>query len=171
MPRREPLSIEEREYIYHRKLQGVPLATIAEQLGCSYYTARKWWRRGKQKGEQGLRQTRRGRPKRGALRTYPEALRGQIKQLKCGHPRWGPDRILAELREDPQWREVRLPCRSQVAVYLKEVCPEHVQRQQRRRFSPSGSRESLSGARSMGAGFQGSVAGGWDGRQYVGHRR
>ena len=170
MPKREPLSIEERTYIYHQKLQGVPLAAIAEQLGCSYYTARKWWRRGKAEGEQGLRQSRRGRPQRGALSTYPEALRDQIKALKCSHPRWGPDRILVELGEDPQWRNERLPSRSQVALYLKEACPEHVQRQRRERFSPSGSQESLSGARDMGAGFQGSVVGGWNSRQYIGYR-
>jgi len=145
MPRREPLSVEERTYIYHQKLQGVPLSILAEELGCSYYTARKWWRRGKAEGEQGLREVRRGRPRQGALSTYPEALRDQIKQLKCSYPRWGPDRILVELREDPQWREARLPSRSQIALYLKKVCPEHVQRR-RKRFSPSGAQASLSGA-------------------------
>ena len=170
MPRREPLSVEERTYVYHQKLQGIPLATLAQELGCSYYTARKWWRRGKKEGEQGLRKNRRGRPQRGVLSTYPEALRDEIKRLKCSHPRWGPDRILVELREEPPWRGMHLPSHSQVALYLKKVCPEHVQRQRRERFSPSGTQESLWCPRNMGVGFQRSVVGGWDGRQYFGHR-
>lgn len=137
MPRREPLSLEERRYLYQQKLKGVSLAVLGQELGCSYYTARKWWRRGRQEGEQGLLQERRGRPQRGALSTYPEGLRTQIKDLKCRHPQWGPDRILVELREASRWGRERLPSRSQIAVYLKEVCPEHVRRQRGKAFSPS----------------------------------
>jgi hypothetical protein len=146
MLRREPLSVEERQYIYQQKLRGMPLFVVAEQLGCSYYTARKWWRRGRQEGERGLQRVRRGRPRRGVLSTYPRALREAIKRLKCTYPQWGPDRILVELGEDPRWQGERLPGRSQVAVYLKEMCPEHIQRQRRERFSPSGTAESKPGA-------------------------
>ncbi len=142
MPRREPLSVEERLYIYRQKMQGVPLSVLAQELGCSYYTVRKWWRRGFQQGEEGLRQSRRGRPRHGPLSTYPEVLRTQIKELKCTHNKWGPDRILVELQEDPRWQGHPLPSRSQIAVYLKTVCPEHIQNQRRRVFPPNGAGES-----------------------------
>lgn len=137
MLRHAPLTLAEREYIYQQKLKGVRLEQIAEELGCSYYTVRKWWRRGRDQGQEGLRQNRRGRPRRGILSTYPEAMRRQIQRLKCSHPRWGPDRIRVELAEDSRWQGRQLPSRSQIALYLKEACPEHVQRQRKRIFSPS----------------------------------
>jgi len=139
MLRHAPLTLAEREYIYQQKMKGVRLEQIAEELGCSYYTVRKWWRRGRDHGQESLRQTRRGRPRRGILSTYPEAMRRQIQKLKCGHPLWGPDRIRVELGEDVRWKGQRLPSRSQIALYLKEACPEHIQRRRERTFSPSAS--------------------------------
>jgi hypothetical protein len=37
------------------------------------------------------------------------------------HPGWGPLSLLAALRQDPEWAQVRLPSRSQVALFLKEA--------------------------------------------------
>lgn len=92
---------------------------IADKVGCAISTVRKWRRRGERQGRAGLA-SKRGRPPKGALSSFPETLREDIRLLRVGHPGWGPNTLVAELGSDPYWKEKKRPSRSSIARYLKE---------------------------------------------------
>ena len=125
-----PLTAEEKAYIVRRKEAGATLKTIANELHCSVWTVEKWWRM-HQRGETPRS---RGRPRRGALSTFPEVLRDKAKQLKESHPHWGAAMVKVKLREQ-LGEDVTLPSDSQLARYFKEACPEAVQPRQRQQYS------------------------------------
>ncbi len=137
MPRHETVPVEVRLYIYRQHRQGVPLRALAEELGYAYETVRKWWRRGRDGGEEALMRDRRGRPARGPLSTFPEALRQRVQELKERYPRWGPDRIRVALQQEASQWGGRVPRRSQIALFLRQTCPHLVRRQRRREPPPS----------------------------------
>jgi len=112
-------TLEERKLIIKLANQGFSNRQIAQQIGCSFYTVRKWRRRYRDYGEEGLR-SHIGRPRKGALSTFPASLRHVLLLLRRIHPGWGPLSLLAALRKDPNWKEKHLPSRSQTALFLKE---------------------------------------------------
>ncbi len=61
-----------------------------------------------------------GRPKRGALGSFPESIRGAIETMRKAHPGWGPVTLLTELQQDSRFAGKRLPSRARTAAYLKE---------------------------------------------------
>jgi transposase InsO family protein len=132
MKLRTPLTKAEKEFILQRKRAGATLGQIAQELACSLETSRKWWRLGQKE----CTQRPRGRPKRGALSTYPETLRAKAVELKQAHPHWGPASIKLELQRDAQWREGQLPSDARLSVLFREVCPDAVQPRNRRATRP-----------------------------------
>ncbi|MDW7990611.1 MAG: helix-turn-helix domain-containing protein [Anaerolineae bacterium] len=126
MERREPLTEQERERIYQAKLEGKTLATIAAEIGCSLSCARKWWRKGRDEGRKGLQNRSRGPTPRGPLSRFAPPVAEAALAWKRRHPRWGPDRVLAQLRTDPSLQGLPLPSRSRLAVFFRERCPECV---------------------------------------------
>lgn len=126
MGQREPLTEQERERIYQAKLEGKTLKTTAAEIGCSLSCARKWWRRGRNEGQKGLRTRLRGPIRRGPLSRFAPQVAETALALKRRHPRWGPDRVLAGLRTDPSLQGLPLPSRSRLAVFFRERCPECV---------------------------------------------
>ncbi|RME81437.1 MAG: helix-turn-helix domain-containing protein, partial [Caldilineae bacterium] len=54
----------ERVTMVERHLAGETLQAIADDMGCSYYTVRKWWRRYKKEGWRGLEPKPKGAPPR-----------------------------------------------------------------------------------------------------------
>lgn len=132
MGRRGPLTEQERERIYRAKLEGKTLEEAAAEVGCSVSCARKWWRRGRDEGLKGLRHRPRGPIRRGALSRFDPQIAEAALSLKRRHPRWGPDRVLAELRTAPNLQGLRLPGRSRLAVFFQEQCPEYVARRKPR---------------------------------------
>lgn len=125
---RKPLTEEEKKFILRRKENGATLAQIGEGLHCSIWTIRKWWRRQRD----GISVRQRGRPKKGALSTYPLALREEAKRLKQAHRHWGPAMVKVVLQEC--FGDIKLPSDSQLAVFFQEVCPEAVQSRQRQQY-------------------------------------
>jgi hypothetical protein len=99
--------------------QGKTDAEIAQSTGWSVWAVRKWRRRNQKQGEQGL-VSRMGRPKRGAMSSYPERLGEEIERMGRLHPGWGPITLLAELALEPSQPFPRLPSRARVAAFLKE---------------------------------------------------
>lgn len=126
MANRSPLTQAEKERIYQGKLQGRTLAELAAEVRCSLACARKWWRRGRDHGRQGLRAPRRGRGCSGILSHFDRSVADKAVALKHSHPRWGPERVLVELQRDPELASLQLPSRSRLAMFFKVRCPECV---------------------------------------------
>lgn len=123
MATRAPLTQAELEYLRTRKQAGETLQRIAEELHCSYGTARKWWRRERRQQTRPVR----GRPRRGVLSTYPASLIEAAVAIKRAHPHWGPANVTVELQQQSRWAQTHLPSRARLAALFKAVCPEVVQ--------------------------------------------
>ncbi len=113
-----PLSLAQKLEIQSRAAHGEHDPQIADAMHLSLWTVRKWRR--KLRGGRSALSVVRGRPPRGALSTFPAMLRETLQQWRQTHPGWGPDTLLARLRQAPVWREQPLPHRSQIARFLKE---------------------------------------------------
>ena len=118
------LNQAERERIYLRKQDGDSLQTIANEMGLSYECARKWWRRGKKEGLSGLQEQKRGRPSKGVLTSFDPAVQQASLDLKRQHKRWGANRVIVELREQPNLSGLKLPSRSDLYGFFHQQCPE-----------------------------------------------
>jgi transposase len=117
-PRGQTTSFQERLEIGERTAAGQSKSDIAQALGCSIYTVRKWRRRYLKDGRDGL-SSEMGRPAGGPLTTVNPALKAHIRQMRQSHPGWGPDTILTELEQDPYWKSQPLASRSRIAAFLK----------------------------------------------------
>lgn len=124
MSNAKPLTLEQKQYIVDQKLKGHTLKEIAEKLGYGYDCIRKWWRRGRRGGLDSLAQTS-SRPK-GRLAHHDPLVAARAKSLKQSHPNWGADRLGVALREDASLMGMKLPSRSSLTAYFREVCPEAV---------------------------------------------
>ena len=98
-------TLQERLTILERSEVGAKDAAIAEELGISVWTVRKWRRRGQHQGRAGL-VSRMGRPKGGALSSFPPEVRQAVDALRDEHPGWGPLTILTELKADTRFSGV-----------------------------------------------------------------
>lgn len=126
MPSRPPLTPAEKERIYLDKLRGRTLPEIAADLGCAVATVRKWWRFARAHGRLGLQTTHRGRRATGLLSRFAPQVTIRALTLKREHRRWGPNRVLVELRRDPTLTTFVLPSPSRLAVLFRTECPECV---------------------------------------------
>jgi transposase len=111
--------LQERLEILQRHADGESDAQIAAALGWSYWTVRKWRRRGQGAGRTGLTSTI-GRPATGALSSFGEGITQAVKELRHAHPGWGPQTLRIELEKDPRFADGPLPSRARIAAYLKE---------------------------------------------------
>jgi len=112
-------SYPERLKIDQLSKKGLTDRQIAEQSGLSISTVRKWRRKFKTSGKAGLL-SHMGRPKRGALSSYPTDLRNQLKIWCKQHPGWGAITLQTELSLSETFRDRRLPRRASLARWLKE---------------------------------------------------
>lgn len=64
------LTQAERERIYLMKRAGQTIPDIAQAVGVSPASVRKWWRRGRDLGMIGLLERKRGRPTQGVLSQF-----------------------------------------------------------------------------------------------------
>ncbi len=124
MGNRRPLTQEEKERIYWGKRKGQTLPELAAEIDCSVECARKWWRVRRDDGLEGLRAPRRGRGRIGTLSQFKPEVAEQALHYKQAHRRWGADRVIVELAQDPAFKDVVLPGRSRLASFFKERCPE-----------------------------------------------
>lgn len=131
-----PLTEAEREWIYQGRLQGKTLGTIATELNRSVHVVRKWWRRIRDKGLKGLRVCKAGPVPQGSLSRFDPRVAQAALHLKRAHRRWGADRVLVEMRQDPQLSGLNLPSRSRLSAFFKENCPECVAHHSPRRSTP-----------------------------------
>ena len=137
MKKRAPLTQAEKERIYEGKLQERTLGDMAHEVCCSVSCARKWWRRGHDHGWQGLRARQYGPKRTGILSRFDERIADKSLTHKRSHPRWGADRVLIELRKEPELTALKLPKRSRLAAFFKERCPECVASRKPRKPAPA----------------------------------
>jgi transposase len=87
-----------REQIIELKKSGLTLSRIAQRLGLSLSGVRKFWRRVRDLGKQGLERLSR-RPKKTPSQQAPKRLREAILEIKRQHLQWGAQFIQGELRQ------------------------------------------------------------------------
>ena len=121
------LTVAQREAMYQGKLNGRTLNDMAQEIGCCLDCARKWWRRGRRQGLDGLRGSRRPRIAHPALSTFDPRVAERALYWKRQHPRRGPTRILHDLRQDEQLHGLQLPKPTHLAGYFRQACPELLQ--------------------------------------------
>ena len=86
--------LEERLRIYALAPVGYSAREIAQQIGCSLWTARKWRRRGCSQERQVLASSM-GHPATGPLSTFPDVLRKPLRAWRIAHPGWGAKTLWA----------------------------------------------------------------------------
>lgn len=111
-------TLEERLLMSGLSKAGHSDQEIAEQLGWSVFTVRKWRGREKRAGRQGLR-AEMGRPARGGLSTFEPALVERLRCWRKAHPGWGAKTLLAELKTDERFEGQALPSVRSIARFLK----------------------------------------------------
>jgi len=112
-------TLEERLQIGVLAQAGVTDRQVAAQTGWSEHTVRKWRRKQAHAGRAGLASPM-GRPKRGALSTFPEAIRATLKCWREAHPGWGPQTLHAELRTAPCCTGRAIPSPASIGRFLRE---------------------------------------------------
>lgn len=112
-------TLEERVMILTLAEAGHSDRDIAQRVGCSLRTVRKWRRRGQREGIQGL-VSKMGRPATGAMGTFPLIVRETVQSLRQVHPGWGPLTLRIELEDDKFLAGRRLPGRTTIARWLKQ---------------------------------------------------
>jgi transposase-like protein len=137
MNSRQPFLQNERQRIYQGKLEGKTLSEIAIELGRSVHVVRKWWRRIRQLGLSGLRDHKPGPHPGETLCRFDERVGQAALRLKRTHPRWGANRVLIALRQDPELKGVVLPRPSRLSTFFKQRCPECVARHVSRPHKPT----------------------------------
>lgn len=120
MQRGRKSSLEERIEIGERWQAGQTDRQIAQTMGFSVWTVRKWRRKYQRSGRVGLSLPM-GRPPTGALGQFPQEIRQRVQQMRQQHPGWGPLTIRTELENDPTLSGLKLPQRSRLAAFLKQA--------------------------------------------------
>jgi hypothetical protein len=91
--RGQTTTFQTRLEISEHAAAGLNDTQIAEIVGCSVWTARKWRRRSQKRGRSGFT-SQMGRPVTGPVSTFPDALQETILHLRQLHPGWGPATLL-----------------------------------------------------------------------------
>ena len=92
---------------------------IAKEIGCSPWTVRKWRRRYRDQGRSGLK-TKMGRPKKGAMSSYPSEMREALLCWRRQHPGWGAKTLHTELSLDERFKDKKLPSLPSINRLLEE---------------------------------------------------
>jgi transposase len=119
MPARQATTlVHRRELLRLAEEEGYTYAAIAKQVGVTFWTARKWIRRGKRDGAENLGSYY-GRPARGHLGEAEPRMRYLVLRLKKQHPKWGAAYVRKKLSEDARWRGQAIPSASSIWRYWR----------------------------------------------------
>lgn len=123
---------EQRRAFYQRHLRGETYENIAAGTGVSWWCVRYWCR--KQHAGASHKTVYRRSPT-GILSHFCWRVRYCILRLRLEHPRWGPDRIRAQLRKRLAGSGVRVPSAASIGRYLHRW--PRFRRQFRKRTPPA----------------------------------
>lgn len=119
-----PITQQERIEIMMRAERKENDTQIAAAMQLSKAVVRKWRRKVRDHGQDGLVSTM-GRPKTGPLGHFSQEMRDAIKAWRNSHPGWGAGTLRVELARDVQFANLVLPSCPRIAAYLKS---EHLTR-------------------------------------------
>jgi hypothetical protein len=108
MPATRMTTVQQRQEMAHLAAAGQPYQAIADQIGVSFWTVRKWIRRTNKGGLAALL-TQFGRPPRGPMADFDPLVRYVALRLKRQHPTWGAAYVLKKMSEHPSLHDKRLP--------------------------------------------------------------
>lgn len=117
-------SLEERMQIMELAEGGLSDAKIAEKVGWSVWTVRKWRRRGLRAGRSGFARQM-GRPSTGALSSFPAVIVDRLYTWRTQYPGWGPSTLRSELERHPQLGRLDLPSRASIGRFLQQAGLTH----------------------------------------------
>lgn len=112
-------SLQERVMIQELAEAGFTDRRIAQQMGRSIHTVRKWRRKGQHQGRAGLI-SRMGRPARGALSSFSAKTADTLRRWREAHPGWGALTLQAELRRHPAFQGKPIPSEAVITRWLKQ---------------------------------------------------
>jgi transposase InsO family protein len=98
--------------------EGHSYAAVAEQLGVSFWTARRWIRQGKRGGLESLASCY-GRPATGPLAGFDPLIRYFALLLKRQHPKWGAEYVVKKLGEKQSLQGKKLPSATTIWRYWR----------------------------------------------------
>ena len=108
MPVTQATTIAQRREMMLLAEEGHTYAAVAEQVGVSFWTARKWIRLGKRCGLDSLASCY-GRPATGPLAGFDPLIRYVALRCKRQHPKWGAEYVVKKLGERPSSRGKKTP--------------------------------------------------------------
>lgn len=112
-------SLAERIDILKSSETGEKTWHLSRRLRWRMPTIRKWRNRGRKLGRAGL-ESHMGRPKRGALSSFPGEMTTTLLRWRQEHPGWGPVTLHQELGQHPAFREQHVPGPASIGRFLKE---------------------------------------------------
>jgi transposase len=108
MPATRATTLQQRQRIMELVQGGHSYNDIAQMLGLSYWTIRKWSQRTRG-GEMSRLVSAMGRPRRGPLAHAHPLIRYRVLRWKRQHPAWGADYIVWRLSQQPDLKGITLP--------------------------------------------------------------
>lgn len=136
MPSHPPIAFQKRVEIVNKHLEGLSLKVISQTLSISYYTARKWWRRYRKEGWDGLKDHKVGRPTTGSLSSFALIAKYLVLKFKKQHPRWGLDKLRLGLVDHPALQGQKIPQRTTLYKYVKQYASRFKRRRELRTTRP-----------------------------------
>lgn len=118
MPATRATTVQQRQEMAHWADHGQSYQTVAEQMSVSFWTARKWIRRGRRGGLPALVTTF-GRPATGFLSSFHPLVRYLALRLKRQHRTWGAAYVVKKMGEHPGLKGQRLPSPVEVWRYWR----------------------------------------------------
>jgi transposase len=115
------LSLQQRNLILDWAEAGLNDPAISRKLGVSVHTVRKWRRRGQHQGRAPGLASQRGRPGRGAMSSFPAAMRAQFQTWRQAHPGWGPATLRAEWQRTAGLSPAHCPSTAVLSRWLKQT--------------------------------------------------
>lgn len=117
-------TLEDRVTIEEMFQAGHKHRHIAQQVGVSVSTVRKWLRRARKETGSSRLLSQMGRPAKGALSTFHSMVRHTLETFRDAHPGWGPSTLHAELERDESVLGMglpsRLPSRATIARWIAQ---------------------------------------------------
>ena len=118
MPATQATTIAQRREMMRLAEEGHTYAAIAERIGVSFWTTRRWIRQAKRGGLESLASCY-GRPATGPLAGFDPLIRYAALRLKRQHPKWGAEYVVKKLGEKRSLQGKQLPSATTIWRYWR----------------------------------------------------